>query len=504
MGALMGWSAHVWIRIYDCWLEWRSRPVGLFVRTVIDRQVLRRRCVVPAAVPLPADLVGPYVTRDPVGSYGMLSPCNSVYYPDQPVADGLGPYVARGTVGSYGMLSRVTLTLILISRWLMARWARMLHVARWARMGCYPHVTLTLIQISMLLMARGSVCYTWSGGLVLDVVPRVTLTLILISRWLMARGARMLHVGLYEMMSPSDSDADQPLTDGPVDLYVACGPVGSCEMLSPCISEFDPDRPVADSPVGSYVTRGPVGSYGMLSPCDSDTTGPVMPVERTLPRSPHGGGECMDMHDGWSGSNVTGTHTSVAVVDLRAGSTVSDVSSNGGDDGEDWDSGYQREIFDGVTIYYGGDLCESDSEDSEDVARREYVEDYNFDLLEGMEPMVFVPSGKTSGFYRQNEYQSYLYDGNDARVPDGDSIVDRECRTWREYWASIFRKGLAPFPWLSCGGARCHGVRCGRATHRIVWIMLGGFTISLGLLRRPTWSSVFRRGLFIDKCGRIR
>ena len=46
-GALMGWSAHMWIRIYDCRLEWRSRPVGLFVRTVIDRQVLRRCCLLP-------------------------------------------------------------------------------------------------------------------------------------------------------------------------------------------------------------------------------------------------------------------------------------------------------------------------------------------------------------------------------------------------------------------------------------------------------------------------
>ena len=29
----------------------------------------------------------------------------------------------------------------------------MLHVARWARMGCYLRVTLTLILISLLLMA---------------------------------------------------------------------------------------------------------------------------------------------------------------------------------------------------------------------------------------------------------------------------------------------------------------------------------------------------------------
>ena len=75
---------------------------------------------------------------------------------------------------------------------------------------------------------------------------------------------------------------------------------------------------------------------------------------------------------------------------------MSDVSSDGVNDSVAWDSGYQHDIIDGVTVYYGGDLCdseESDWEDPEDVARREYVEQYNFDLYEGMEPLVFVPGG---------------------------------------------------------------------------------------------------------------
>ena len=42
----------------------------------------------------PVGLVGPYVTRGPVGSYGLLSLCISDSDPDQPVADGpVGPYV---------------------------------------------------------------------------------------------------------------------------------------------------------------------------------------------------------------------------------------------------------------------------------------------------------------------------------------------------------------------------------------------------------------------------
>ena len=92
------------------------------------------------------------------------------------------------------------------------------------------------------------------------------------------------------------------------------------------------------------------------------------------------------------------------------------------------------------------DSEESDWEDPDDVARREYVDDYHFDLLEDMEPMVFVPGGNPSRSDRRHEYEIYLYDGNDAHVPDDDSIVDRERRTWREYCASIFWKGLAPFP----------------------------------------------------------
>ena len=184
-------------------------------------------------------------------------------------------------------------------------------------------------------------------------------------------------VGSYGTLSPCDSyfDADQPEIVGPVGPCVACGPVGSYGMLSPCDSDFDLDQPVADGPVGSYVSCRPVGSSGTLSPGDSDNTGPVMTVN-TLPWSPHGGGECMDRHDEWSVSDIAETPSSVAVVDMRAGSTVSDVSSNGGDDGEDWDSGYQREIIDGVTVYYCGDLCDSDDseesdwEDPEDVARR--------------------------------------------------------------------------------------------------------------------------------------
>ena len=125
------------------------------------------------------------------------------------------------------------------------------------------------------------------------------------------------------------------------------------DVSSPCHSDTPgpTGQYVADHPVGPYVTRGPVGSYGTSSPCDSDTPDLVTPM-RIFPQSHQDGGECMDMHGGWSGVNVAGTPTAVAMVDLRAGYPVSNV-------------GRIRE-------------------DPEDVARRERVDDYNFDLLEGM------------------------------------------------------------------------------------------------------------------------
>ena len=223
----------------------------------------------------PVGPVGPYVTRGPLGSYGLLSPCISDSDPDQPVADGsVGPYVPEplehSVLGAFGC-------------------------------GRSRPVGPSIDPVG-------------------PVGPYIT------------RG----RVGSYGMLSPCDSyfDADQPEIVGPVGPCVACGPVGSYGMLSPCDSDFDPDQPVADGPVGSYVSCRPVGSSRTLSPGDSDNTGPVMPVN-TLPWSPHGGGDCMDRHDEWSGSDVAETPSSAAVVDMRAGSTVSDVSSNGGDDGED-------------------------------------------------------------------------------------------------------------------------------------------------------------------------
>ena len=198
-------------------------------------------------------------------------------------------------------------------------------------------------------------------------------------------------MGSYGTSFPCDSDTPGPtgqyVADRPVDLCVHVGPVGLCgsSSLSMILVDSGGTFPSFDVAVRwdptilaeSASLRGPGG--------------PVMPM-RTFPQSDQGGGECMDMHGGWSGPNVAG------------------------------------EIIDGVTVYYG------DSEESDWGIRRmslvkNMFDDYNFDLLEGIEPMVFVPGGNPSRSNRQDEYKTYLYDGNDARVPDDDSIVDRERRT---------------------------------------------------------------------------
>ena len=110
---------------------------------------------------------------------------------------------------------------------------------------------------------------------------------------------------------------------------------------------------------------------------------------------------------------------------------MTDVSSEDEYISGDLDIGYQREIIDGVTVYYGGDLDDSEDlewEDLEDIARRAHVENYNFDLLQGMQPLVVVPSQKRSRADQCKSRGTYLSDEQDNRIVDDDSIVDQEIR----------------------------------------------------------------------------
>ena len=56
----------------------------------------------------------------------------------------------------------------------------------------------------------------------------------------------------------------------------------------------------------------------------------------------------------------------------------------------EWD--IHNDFVDGMPVYYGGDLYDSDESDWDDpydIVCAEYVEQYNFDALEGMELKVF-------------------------------------------------------------------------------------------------------------------
>ena len=221
-------------------------------------------------------------------------------------------------------------------------------------------------------------------------------------------------VGPFGTLSPLDSDPA-----GPVGPYVAGGPVGPCDSdsfgpvglcgtLSPSASELailvDPGGMFPSSEDGPGLC--PIGLTGGLSPAmvaplpaEGDPTITMLPVEGLERNYAEIGEESIAVHDVWSYPDVDRTPAVIATVGLIAGPAADDDTVDCADECAAWDSGYQREIIDGVTVYYGGDLCdseESDWEDQFDIAGREYVDHYNFDLLEGMGPMVFAPGGDPS------------------------------------------------------------------------------------------------------------
>ena len=67
--------------------------------------------------------------------------------------------------------------------------------------------------------------------------------------------------------------------------------------------------------------------------------------------------------------------------------SLEDVSSEGL---RQWnmDVEYQYETFNGLPVYYGGDMYDSE-DDPLERARTAYAEDYNFDVPEGMELMAY-------------------------------------------------------------------------------------------------------------------
>ena len=98
-------------------------------------------------------------------------------------------------------------------------------------------------------------------------------------------------------------------------------------------------------------------------------------------------------HDGWSDREVVGTSSVVAMVGRTILPISNDTTFSCVDECTEWDIRAQFETINGIPVYYGGDMCDSDYSDWDDpydIASGEYVEDYNFDVSEGMELMVHV------------------------------------------------------------------------------------------------------------------
>ena len=69
----------------------------------------------------------------------------------------------------------------------------------------------------------------------------------------------------------------------------------------------------------------------------------------------------------------------------------------------------QYETFSGLSVYYGGDLCDSEDSERDDpyaLASAAYVEDYNFDVPEGMDLMVHRRSKISDGSETQRDDQT--------------------------------------------------------------------------------------------------
>ena len=100
----------------------------------------------------------------------------------------------------------------------------------------------------------------------------------------------------------------------------------------------------------------------------------------------------MSVPGGWSGPEVAKTAAVVAMVGMGALPRRNDFPLDCADECTAWDSGYQRETIDGMTVYYGIDLCDLDESDWDypyDIADAEYVDQYDFDVPEGMDRWFF-------------------------------------------------------------------------------------------------------------------
>ena len=294
---------------------------------------------VPPGIPFP---VGP------VGPYGMLSPSDTA---------------AVGPVGPDGTLSSSDLAGILVPA-----------VPAGILSPVGPYGTLSPSDSdSVVLVDPGGTLS--SSGLVGMVVPDVSVELPSLIGPVNTLGA----------LSLSDSDS--------------VGPMGPTGMLSSSVFECA-SRPVGTSlPCDGGTGLFPIVLTGELSsveavpfPGERDPVITQLPAEMLV-------GDCGDVlnrdvtgNSCWAVPGGIGEPTVLAMIGLDVMPMGEGVQLHGADKCVEWDIRDEFETIDGMPVYYGGDLCisdESDWEDPYDIACAEFVEQYNFDALEGMELMVF-------------------------------------------------------------------------------------------------------------------
>ena len=229
-------------------------------------------------------------------------------------------------------------------------------------------------------------------------------------------------VGPFGTLSPSDCCPAAPA--GP---YVAGAHVGPDGTLSLFTSDHA-------GPAGWHVAVSPVGSSGTLSPSTSGSAILVDPGGNTLlpgeggpkfcpgvltddlvlgaavplpavrdPRVASSPGEVLvgnaDVitngniagHDGWSDPEMVGSSSAVVKVGCAALPRSTDTTLVCVDECTECDILDQFVTINGMPVYYGGDLYDSEDSDWDDpyeIAGAAYVEDYNFDVPEGMDLMI--------------------------------------------------------------------------------------------------------------------
>ena len=205
-------------------------------------------------------------------------------------------------------------------------------------------------------------------------------------------------VGPYETLSSFDSDPAGPAG-------FAGGPVGPCGTLSPF--KYDPA-----GPDGLYVSDGPVG------PLSPSNTGGFFPLSDptpggTLPPGVEGLPSCPD---------GVGTHAGVVMICGNAYSIENDPFA------EEYGhteilaiDGFWGEIVDGMVVYY---------------------DDYNFDMTDGMDLMVYERGGGPFRSEMTVDVETRPQVDND---PDDPDLVDirRDVQNLPNAFPAIFDKMAA-------------------------------------------------------------